>query len=48
MPIAISIAWRTITPASRTRSSRVEDQIEDGFGQAAAGKLRQSVTIPGC
>jgi hypothetical protein len=28
--------------------ARVEDQIGDGFGQAAASKLRQSDTIPGC
>jgi hypothetical protein len=27
--------------------ARVEDQIGDGFGQAAAGKLRQSDIIPG-
>jgi hypothetical protein len=40
MPIAISTAWLTITPA--LAYPRVEDQIGEGFGQRAVGELRQT------
>jgi hypothetical protein len=45
MPIAISTAWLTITPASHTLVARV-DQIGKGFSQPPAGKLRQTRIQP--
>ena len=47
MPIAISTAWLVITPGlAHPLIARVEDQIGEGFGQGATGKLRQARIQP--